>query len=74
MMDLDKVLKKLHGSLADQLLAKVKSGEATASEHNVARQFLKDNGIEAIAKPTNGLGELADILPFNEEKYKTQGE
>ncbi len=73
-MDLDKILKDLHGALAGDLLAKVSSGEATASELNVARQFLKDNGIEAVAKENNDLGNLADILPFNEEQYKTQGE
>ena len=45
---IDKNLKELHGVLAEQLLKRVKDPEAKASDLNVARQFLKDNGIEAI--------------------------
>ncbi len=45
---LNKTLELLHENLAVELLNKVKSGEATASEMNVARQFLKDNGIEGL--------------------------
>ena len=41
-----KVLETLHECLAKELLGKIKSGEAKAGDLNVARQFLKDNGIE----------------------------
>jgi hypothetical protein len=57
-------LDKLHGALASQLAEKIKSGEATAADMAVARQFLKDNGIQSLPRPKSGLGELADSLPF----------
>ena len=47
-MKLQKLLDQLHTELAQELLDKVRSGEAKASELNVARQFLKDNGIEGL--------------------------
>ena len=40
---------QLHQVLAEELLARVQTGEATASELNVARQFLKDNPETAAA-------------------------
>ena len=48
----NKKLKELHAVLAEKLLEKVKDPECKASFLNVARQFLKDNGIDAI--PTEG--------------------
>jgi hypothetical protein len=57
-------LEELHGELARQLAAKIKSGEATAADLNVARQFLKDNGIDAVRQPANPLDDLAKTLPF----------
>jgi hypothetical protein len=41
------------------------SGECQASDLNVARQFLKDNGIEAGTKQSEPMANLAKILPFN---------
>ena len=40
-----KILEKLHLLLAKELTDKITSGEAKAGDLNVARQFLKDNGI-----------------------------
>lgn len=63
----NEVLNTLHGLLAAELLRKIRSGEATAAELNVARQMLKDNNIQAIVTPTNPLGQLAAVtegLPF----------
>ena len=42
------VLNTLHLCLAKELLGKIQSGEAKAGDLNVARQFLKDNGVECI--------------------------
>ena len=42
-------LADLHNELAKELARKIKDGEATAADMAVARQFLKDNGIEAVA-------------------------
>ena len=61
----NKKLKELHEVLAEKLLEKVKSSDATASELNVARQFLRDNGIDAVPTEGSPLQRLADELPFD---------
>lgn len=38
---------------------------------NVARQFLKDNKIEAVPAKKTPLGELADLPVFEDESYQT---
>jgi len=63
-----KQLKELHEVLAEELLKRVKDPEAKASDLNVARQFLKDNGIEAIPTDNSPLKSLVDELPFNTEE------
>jgi hypothetical protein len=60
----NKKLKELHEVLAEKLLEKVKSSDATASELNVARQFLRDNGIDAVPTEGSTLKRLVDELPF----------
>ena len=65
---LEKVLDELHTELAETLLQKVRSGEAKASDLNVARQFLKDNGIEALPVDNSPLKALVDELPFDNEE------
>jgi hypothetical protein len=57
-------LDDLHGALAKALAEKIKSGDATAADMAVARQFLKDNGIESVPMQSNPLGQLASKLPF----------
>ena len=61
----NKKLKELHEVLAEKLLEKVKSSDATASELNVARQFLRDNGIDAVPTEGSPLQRLAEELPFD---------
>ena len=68
MSKLQKLLDSLHTELAQELLDKVRSGEAKASELNVARQFLKDNGIEGLPVDNTPLKELVDELPFEEKE------
>ena len=63
-----KQLKELHEVLAEELLKRVKDPEAKASDLNVARQFLKDNGIEAIPTDNSPLKSLVDELPFETEE------
>ena len=65
---IDEKLKELHGVLANELLKRVKDPEAKASDLNVARQFLKDNGIEAIPVDNSPLKSLVDELPFDTEE------
>ena len=57
------VLNTLHLCLAKELLGKIKSGEAKAGDLNVARQFLKDNGVECIPVADNPMAELMNNLP-----------
>ena len=60
----DKVLDDLHTELATTLLDKVRSGTAKASDLNVARQFLKDNGIDCVPTENTNMSKLAEELPF----------
>ena len=64
---MNKILEDLHKTLAQELLDRIKSGEEKASILNVARQFLKDNGIEAIPVADSPLKSLIDELPFDTE-------
>ena len=64
----DKVLDDLHTELATTLLDKVRSGTAKASDLNVARQFLRDNGIAGVPVENSPLKNLMDDLPFTEEE------
>ena len=61
-------LAKLHTVLAEQLLERVTDPEAKSADLNVARQFLKDNGIEALATKGSPLADLVNTLPdFTDE-------
>ena len=51
-----KTLKTLHEVLAEELLKRVQDPEAKSSDLNVARQFLKDNGIEGNRMVVKGYG------------------
>ena len=61
----NKKLKELHAVLAEKLLEKVKDPDAKSSDLNVARQFLRDNGIDAVPVEGSPLQKLADELPFD---------
>ena len=61
-MDIKK-LNNLHDVLTDVLLDKVKSADAKAGDLNVARQFLKDNGMECIATQGSKMEDLMINLP-----------
>jgi len=61
-------LKELHGVLAEELLKRVKDPEAKSSDLNVARQFLRDNNIDAVPTENSPLEKLLEELPFDEKK------
>jgi len=64
-MDRD-LLEKLHENVAKELLARVSSGEATASELSVAVKFLKDNNANLdIITSESPLAGLLENLPFD---------
>lgn len=56
----EKTLGALHEALAQELLQRVRSGEAKPADLSVARQFLNDNEISAHDAPT--LGQLRTVL------------
>lgn len=57
-------LELLHAALVKNLRDKIAKGEATAADLNVARQMLKDNGIDAVPTKGSPLDELRESLPF----------
>ena len=61
-------LKELHEVLATELLKRVKDTDAKSSDLNVARQFLKDNNIDAVPTEDSPLKKLMEELPFDNEK------
>lgn len=60
-------LNDLHSLVAKSLAEKIRTGEFTAADLNVARQFLKDNGVEQAALPGTPLANLAASVPFPTE-------
>ena len=60
-------LKELHEVLATELLKRVKDPDAKSADLNVARQFLRDNGIDAVPTDDSPLQKLIDEMPFNEK-------
>ena len=55
----------LHDAVTKELLLRVQSGEATASELSVAVKFLKDNGASLdVITAENPLANLLESLPF----------
>jgi hypothetical protein len=72
MSELQKLLRdlgaELHLELFKKLLYKIRSGEATAAEMNVARQLLKDNNIDATPRQNPHMIPLASELPSFEDE------
>ena len=58
-------LKELHEVLANELLKRVSDPEAKSADLNVARQFLKDNNIDAVPVEDSPLRKLIEELPFD---------
>ena len=63
-----KTLEELHSLLAEEFVHRIRSGEATPADLNAARQFLRDNGVDATPNEATPLFNLAMSLPFNSEK------
>lgn len=62
-------LHDLHSLLARELAKKIRGGDFTAADLNVARAFLKDNNVEQAALPGTPIRSLADSLPFPDAGY-----
>ena len=61
-MDKNQQLADLYDMLMSDFTRLLKSGEASASDRSVIRQFLKDNNITSIPTKSNGLGNLISEL------------
>ena len=61
-------LSTLYDAVADELLAKIQSGEAKPADLAVAVRFLKDNDITAIPINDNALQQLMESMPFPSDK------
>lgn len=70
MKDAQEILSDLHNAVAKELLDRVLSGEATSADLNVAKGFLKDNGIDAGIDASEPMADLAKTLPFNVDMKK----
>ena len=46
------------------LLERIETGEATAQDLNIARQMLKDHGVNVSDVDASPLGDLSSVLPF----------
>jgi len=60
---MERQLERLHNVLTQELLTRITSGDASAGDLNVARQFLRDNHIEALPVADSPLKNLLDTLP-----------
>jgi hypothetical protein len=63
-MKLDELLASIHEKLAKDLLNRLESGQATTSDLNVIRQFLKDNNVDVSTQTRSPVFKLSEALPF----------
>ena len=54
---------ELHNLLTEELLTRIKSGEATTQDLKAAIDWLKQNDITGVAIEGNPLSKLANIMP-----------
>ena len=69
----EEILQSLFDAVADDLLIKIKSGEAKPADLAVAVRFLKDNDITAIPVNDNALQQLMESMPFPSDKDISKG-
>ena len=60
-------LNYLFDAVTEELLMKIKSGEAKPADLAVAVKFLKDNNITCVPTDGNSLEELMKSMPFTTE-------
>lgn len=56
-------LSDLHGILASEFIRRIKNGEASPSDLNAARQFLKDNSISCDGEQNPYMQDLMRDMP-----------
>ena len=60
----NEILEDLHGTVAVELLNRIRNGEARPADMANAIKFLKDNGIEGLPVEGSPLGNLVNSMPF----------
>ena len=64
------MMASLHKTLAENLPLRIKDPEAKSSDLNFTRQFLKDNGIDAVPVEWSPLSDLVATLPdFSDDTF-----
>ena len=60
----------LHRVVAEELMNRIRNGDANTADFSAAIKFLKDNGIEAVTSNDQRLTDLARSLPefINEDE------
>jgi len=58
------ILEELHGTVAVELLNRIRNGEARPADMANAIKFLKDDGIEGLPIEGSPLGNLLSQMPF----------
>jgi hypothetical protein len=66
--DLESKLRGLHTQLCEVLSIQLQDPEVSPSTLNVARQLLKDNGIDCAIAQDTPIYNLAERVPFGETK------
>ena len=69
-ISLEQTLATLHTAVAQELLDRVRSGEAKPADISNAIKFLKDNNIDAMPVQGSPLDGLMGSLPFNTESLQ----
>lgn len=59
----DDMFNELHNLVTQELLNRIKAGEATTADLKAATDWLAKNNINGVAMDDNPLGRLAAILP-----------
>ena len=69
-ISLEQTLSTLHTAVAQELLDRVRSGDAKPADISNAIKFLKDNNIDAMPVQGSPLDGLMGSLPFNSESLQ----
>lgn len=67
MSDLAKIMDMLHKGLAQHLLQELSGDEPSPQMLEIARKFLKDNGIDEVPSENTALGKLAGLKVFQDD-------
>jgi hypothetical protein len=65
--NIDEINSAIHLALARKLLDRIQSGEVSAADLSVARQYLKDNNVDATREQNPHMIPLAHELPDNDD-------